>query len=332
MTTWARRILLWGICGVLACSSDDDGRTGGGGGGGGDDGTGSGNDDGGDDGGKWDVGGGTGGDGQGDEEGSEICKIDFLFIIDNTQSMEDEQNALIASLPGFIQTISEELQVTDWHVLITDTDAGYGGADPCDSTLGAGRVLDQLGQDCGVTSGARYILPDQPNVDAVFQCVANVGTGGDNNERPMEAMEQAIGPLNGAGQCNDGFVREDALLVITIITDEEEDPNDGDGGGSPDVNSPGGPADWYQAVVDAKLGKESHAVVLGLVGDTDLPNAVCVPRNGTVGAEPAIRLREFIESFTYGAWEPVCQQSYDEFFQSSVSELGDACESFEPPG
>ena len=49
-------------------------------------------------------------------------------------------------------------------------------------------------------------------------------------------------------------------------------------------------------------------------------------------AEPAIRLRTFIESFTYGAWEPVCLESYHEFFAESVTELGDACDSFEPPG
>lgn len=328
MRTRSRRMLLWGLCTALACSADDDGRGGGGGGGIGD---GSDGDGIGDDGApKFDSAGGTGG--AGDEQGGDICKIDFLFIIDNTQSMEDEQNALIASLPGFISAISSELKVTDWHVLITDTDAGFGGADPCDATLGAGRVLDQNGQDCGVTPGARYILPGQPNLDAVFQCVANVGTGGDNNERPMEAMQQAIGPQNAAGQCNEGFVRDDALLVITIITDEEEDPNDGDGGGSPDVNSPGGPDEWRQSVVDAKLGKESHAVVLGLVGDTDLGGAVCVPRNGTVGAEPSPRLRTFIESFTFGAWEPVCQASYHEFFADSVAELGNACDSFEPPG
>ena len=46
---------------------------------------------------------------------------------------------------------------------------------------------------------------------------------GDGSERPMEAMIAAVSTLNVPGQCNEGFLRKDALLVVTFITDEEED-------------------------------------------------------------------------------------------------------------
>jgi hypothetical protein len=43
-------------------------------------------------------------------EPTEGCrKVDFLFVIDNSGSMSDEQQNLI-QLPGFIQTIQEELE------------------------------------------------------------------------------------------------------------------------------------------------------------------------------------------------------------------------------
>jgi hypothetical protein len=51
-------------------------------------------------------------------------KVDFLFIIDNSGSMGDEQQNLIASFPGFIQTIQAELELaSDYHIMVIDTDA-----------------------------------------------------------------------------------------------------------------------------------------------------------------------------------------------------------------
>ena len=54
-----------------------------------------------------------------------------------------------------------------------------------------------------------------------------MGAGGDGYERPMNAMEAAVrGDHAGPGQCNEGFLREDALLVLVIITDEWDGPGD----------------------------------------------------------------------------------------------------------
>ena len=56
-----------------------------------------------------------------------------------------------------------------------------------------------------------------------------------------------------AGGCNEGFLRDDAILVVTFITDEE------------DTGSAGNPDSWKQTLVDAKGGNEEAIVVLGLV-------------------------------------------------------------------
>ena len=37
------------------------------------------------------------------------AKVDFLFVIDNSVSMKDEQDALIASFPGFIDSIKANI-------------------------------------------------------------------------------------------------------------------------------------------------------------------------------------------------------------------------------
>jgi len=342
---------------------DDGGGDGGAGGddGGGDDG------DGGDDDSRFDV--GFGGDlagGAGDDEGVACEKVDFLFVVDNSGSMEDEQQNLITSFPGFIDTIQQTLNAQDYHVMAVDTDevlAAGGNSmtcspapqccdsfcatypdgtcnnepctpanDSCDWVLGAGRNDDMAGEPCEIEGGNRYMVDGQPDLGATFDCAARVGIHGDGNERAMEAVGEALGTLSQPGQCNEGFVRDDAILVITIITDEEDDPFDPDTGAGPDSNSPGDPASWMQTVVNIKNGDESAVVVLSLVGDTDLPGAICQPLTGTAGAEPAPRLRQFAEMFTYGQWCSVCAPDYGPCFEEAVSVIDTACDEFVPPG
>lgn len=100
-----------------------------------------------------------------------------------------------------------------------------------------------------------------PDLAGAFECAALVGAGGDGNERPMDAMIQAVGPLNQAGECNAGFIRDDAILVVTFITDESED------------ESGGTPASWKQALLDAKSGTKMRSSCLAY-SEIPMPPAV----------------------------------------------------------
>jgi hypothetical protein len=212
-------------------------------------------------------------------------KADFLFVIDNSASMEDNQKALVASFPGFIAGIKATLNAgSNYHVMVVDSDddgrckqpcnlddaqvikfcaeANYTACeaklDTCDVTRGAG-VLYPVGlyasnKACEVSGGNRYMLPEEPDLEAAFACVATVGTAGNPSERPMNGMTEALSPaLNGPGGCNDGFLREDAILVITFISDD------------PNYEDLGKPQEWYDAVVAAKGGNKEAIVVAGLI-------------------------------------------------------------------
>ncbi|MDC0672608.1 hypothetical protein [Nannocystis radixulma] len=294
---------------------------------------------------KYDVGVDSGGVEHETEGKAEGCgKIDFLFVVDNSGSMEEEQQALVSSFDGFIASIQNTVMAEDYHIMVIDTDDGTlwledcwalcallpecGGytcdmlpaPDSCEIVLGSGLRKDPLNQDCGITGGHRYMVDGQPNLGDTFECVAKVGIDGNGGERPMEAMVAAVSTLNGPGKCNEGFLRKDALLVVTFITDEDDD----------DVangESHGNPAGWHAALVAAKYGSEKSIVVLGLIGDPDQPNAVCVQE-----AEPSPRLRAFAESFTFGSWGSVCSSDYAPFFDAAVSVIDTACDQFEPPG
>jgi hypothetical protein len=279
-------------------------------------------------------------------DGDEGCtKVDFLFVVDRSSSMSDEQLQLVASFPGFIDAIRNTVQATDYHILVADTDDVTNHCWPgcednpffncqgltcdkhqdpstCDGTLGAGLILDQILQPCGVAGGARYMTEAQPDLEGTFACVAEVGIAGSLNETQGAAVVEAVGPgLSAVGACNEGFLRDDAILVVTLISDEN------------DMYSPGEPAIWHQAIVDAKHGNDEAVVFLGLVGDTEVPGGLCHDWDDQGnGARDAPALRELAEAFTHGTWASVCEPDYTPFFLEAVSVIDTACDEFVPEG
>ena len=97
------------------------------------------------------------------------------------------------------------------------------------------------------------------------------------------------------------------------------------------LRSAGDPADWHDALVAAKGGDKDKVVVLSLIGN-EAPNECAetiYPGQGDfplVGAEVALRLREFTESFgRQGFVGDVCAQSYGPFFDEAVEIVGETC-------
>ena len=285
----------------------------------------------------------TGGTGAGGSSGATGCeKIDFLFVVDNSVSMEGEQTLLAAAFPGFISSIEATVKAgSNYHVLVTDTDEWgrcntanpWTGMDPtsntcnsyikntvfqeCDRVRGAG-VVHPAGefasnQDCGVPAGRRFLQEGDANVATTFACMAKVGTAGHPSERPMDGMVEAISSaLNGPGGCNEGFLRDDAVLVITFISD---DPNYEDSG---DAQT------WYDAVVKAKHDDPNAVVVVGFT--PNFPN--CQPNSQNIkGAHWA----EFVAKFPYSLHADVCSADYASVFAQAIQLIDDSCDNYVPP-
>jgi hypothetical protein len=271
-------------------------------------------------------------------------KVDFLFVIDNSGSMGDNQDSLIASFPGFISSIQSTLtEAQDYHIMVVDTDAQWGGEcellcplffnmcpdipqypcgivpDACNATLGGG-VVHTMASDapnvpCDFTTGARYMDSSEPDLTSAFQCAAKVGSDGDGSERQMGAMVGALSvDLAEPGACNEGFVRQDAILVVTVITDEE------------DAASNGSPAGWYANVIASKFADANAIVMLGLINDTDAAMPVC-----PADSQDPVNLRTFVDMFPNRIRGSVCAASYNEFFQAAVDLIATTCEEFVPP-
>ncbi|HWB82039.1 MAG TPA: vWA domain-containing protein [Nannocystaceae bacterium] len=267
-------------------------------------------------------------------------KVDLLFVIDTSGSMADEQINLVQSFPALIDGMRTELADTMGYnvgIITTDTYVFDLSCTPLQDGILVTQTggADSSGMVCDpYASGKRY-MTEADDLETKFACAAQVGTGGDGNERPMGALSAALSPaLTDPGACNEGFLRDDALLVVVIITDEEDD-HEGTAQACdmlPQPGSNGEPPGWFAAVTAAKGGKESSIVVLALVGPQDDPCPTLDKCNGGIaGAEIAPRIIEFTEMFTYGFVGSVCQP-YGPFFVEAISVIKSACDDFEPPG
>jgi hypothetical protein len=253
-------------------------------------------------------------------------KIDFLFVIDNSDSMEDEQANLARSFPGFVGVMRQVLEATDFHIMVVapggdqdDDDDPAVGVEECEEIQGAARRRSADGVDCGIAGGAPFMVAQQPDLEATFSCLALVGTDGPAIERPMDAVLAATSAaLNAPGRCNDGFLRDDAVLVVTFITDEEDQRSEGD------------PADWRQALLDIKFGNEDALVTLGLVGDNNVDGGLLGGPCGGQDADGSPRLQEFV-SLADGVLGSVCAPDYTPFFQTAVGSIDSACSDFATP-
>ena len=189
-----------------------------------------------DTGGGGDDGGGGGGDvdayvpptGDGDGGGGEATgceKIDILFVVDNSGSMGQEQMNLATNFPAFMNVIDQS--GLDYRVAITTTGVNYtyqqatipgGPVLPASVTGGDNGAMLQK-SDCGMTR--RWVEKGDSNAAMAFACAANVGTNGPADEMPLAAMRRAFEARMADGT-NGGFRRQDALLAVVFLTDEND--------------------------------------------------------------------------------------------------------------
>jgi len=258
-------------------------------------------------------------------------KVDFLFVIDNSGSMFSYQQELVANFPVFIDGIQSSLDsVMSYQVGVVTTDTYNFNAPGC---TGLSSLVVQTGgfdssmMTCGPYAEGFNFMTQEDDLASEFSCAAQVGTQGDGFERTMAAVEAAVQREEGnPGQCNEGFIRDDALLVIVIITDEADGPGDPDGG-PPVASSPGDPDSWYDTVVDAKFGLPENVVVLSLINYVGGP---CPPASNTANGQNIADFTLLFED--NGFLGGICEIDYGPIFEEAIGVIDEACDNFTPPG
>ncbi|MEM6954734.1 MAG: hypothetical protein AAF411_02370 [Myxococcota bacterium] len=175
-----------------------------------------------------------------------VDKVDLLLVVDNSGSMREEQASLAEEIPGLINALAtgqlgdrEFPAVRDLRVGVVSTDMGTGGfGNLCPEPM--------RGDDGVLIRGSGCDSPDMPflgfqpdlggdaNAFATsVACRANLGTAGCGFEQQLDAMLKAVtpstSPIRFTGgtrgnndTANEGFVRDDALLAVIMLTDEDD--------------------------------------------------------------------------------------------------------------
>jgi hypothetical protein len=161
-------------------------------------------------------------------------KSDILFVLDDSGGMADEQAALRAAIPAFIDALGE----TDYQIGVVSTNmdqqnfpmgevAGDTGAtfdmNGCLSTLDSSGC-HAVGIDHGCLRGpipARRIVRSSTSAKSTLVGNASVGTCGSGIETGLLAMISAL-QESAPKACNAGFLREAATLVVIILSDEND--------------------------------------------------------------------------------------------------------------
>ena len=136
--------------------------------------------------------------------------VDILWVIDNSVSMQNEQEAVAAGTSDFVENL--EKGDMDFHLGVITTDVDDVNAN-AGVLLGNPQVLTSTCREDGDPSDCTY-------VDAFTSRVLQ-GTDGSDQERGLEAALTALSPPLSDTR-NSGFLRDDAALVIIILSDEND--------------------------------------------------------------------------------------------------------------
>jgi hypothetical protein len=128
---------------------------------------------------------------------------DVLFVVDDSCSMAEEQNALATSFFDFLPPLIAA--GIDFHAGVITTDT--------DSPTANGRLVEQR--------GVRWVQSDTPDPEDTLAELAMRGTGGAIDERGIRAANLALTEPRVSGP-NAGFLRADADLHIVTISDEPD--------------------------------------------------------------------------------------------------------------
>lgn len=130
-------------------------------------------------------------------------KVDIVLMIDNSSSMGVHQNKLANDIPQMINALNDS--GLDWHIGITSTDMnGDGNGD-------GGELLGE----------PVYVTAKTENAVQVLQNKIKLGEFGSNNERGLDSLKATLN-LQDLNSYATGFWRDDALLAIIFLTDEND--------------------------------------------------------------------------------------------------------------
>jgi hypothetical protein len=136
------------------------------------------------------------------------AKMDILWVIDNSGSMQTSQTNVADNFNSFIQDFAGKGY--DFRLAVAGTDAYR-------VNFGANASLARFRDGGATKSGIFVIDPLTPQLTQTFMNNVNLGTSGSGDERAFDSFVATLtSPLNA------GFLRSNSFLSIIIVSDEDD--------------------------------------------------------------------------------------------------------------
>jgi hypothetical protein len=191
-------------------------------------------------------------------EGAINDKVDILWMIDSSGSMESSQGNLATNFNSFITEFQGK--GLDFKMAVTGTDAYrklFSGGSVCAPfRSGPVRIQSNVCQAFGTHTGIPIITPGTPNLSSVFINSVLQGVSGGGDERSLQSLRVALDD-----PANAGFVRQDSFLSVIVLTDEDDFSHDGSSNiqGVPYNDSRLHPVSNYVSYLDGLTGTSGAA-------------------------------------------------------------------------
>ncbi|WP_420715279.1 VWA domain-containing protein [Corallococcus sp. BB11-1] len=273
-------------------------------------------------------------------------KTDILFVIDNSSSMQEEQQGIATELPAFVSAlkagsgVAQEFRVgvitTSVYQRLTITN----GPDSIRSFPDQEGRLQPVKDEAGQPTLERFIESTDPLLLDKFQRLVAQGTTGSGQETPFEAVRLAVAsplaqqPLEEGG--NAGFLRDGARLLVVVVSDEEDcssmqrpppvslvqDTSVDACNRDADKLTP--VEDYYKAFQGLYDGRgASREVLWATIGPVALSDKRAEQVTDTSGGKPAVRNADCPTSYGAGFRQSALAQAFD----STRANLDSICRS-----
>lgn len=258
------------------------------------------------------AGAGTGsGASPGNSENGGCRKVDLVFAVDNSSSMQEEKQALASEVfPKFAKALKDVGGgLDDYRVGVID-------ACPKPATLHTSGTSGA----CNFQGGQAWMQSSAATLDQEFACVGSITSmdtqcSGRNDDEQPASSASAVIEASLLGTANKDFVRKDALLVVVAITDEDEQP-------VPAMST----SQLFDRMKALKGGDASRIVFLGIGGTKSC--------QGLYGeADEATRLKELtgmFEAAQRGVFWDLCAGKLEDGLTKAMTVINQACEAFVP--
>ena len=175
------------------------------------------------------------------------ARTDILLVVDDSGSMEQEQENLRQNLAAFVNALADSPVPHDFQIGVTSTDvleydgrAHYRVEPPFDAyswlvpypkgalvavnpaaRTDSTKIGDFIYDPTGGFGGPRILVAGSPGLVPDFEANVLLGVHGAGKEQPFHAVELALSDATAQG-ANAGFLRDGARLALIILTDEDD--------------------------------------------------------------------------------------------------------------